>query len=93
MSEISVEKYKQAYRRMKLEQEKKGFKIHATVYGIVNAGLVTLNMLTVPQVPWFIGPLVGWGVGLANHYYFGVRKAPRHLEEEEAKAERLAGQY
>lgn len=92
MSEISVEKYKQAYRRMKLDEGKKGFKIHATVYGAVNAGLITLNMLTVPQVPWFIFPLVGWGIGLANHYYFGVRRTLRHLEEEEAKAERLAEQ-
>jgi hypothetical protein len=90
MSEIPLEKYKQAYRKMKLEEARKGFKIHATVYGVVNAGLITLNMLTVPQVPWFIGPLVGWCIGLANHYYFGVRKAPQFIEEEEAKVQRLA---
>jgi hypothetical protein len=90
MSEISLEKYKRAYRKMKMEEGKKGFKIHATIYSVVNAGLITLNMLTVPQVPWFIGPLVGWGIGLANHYYFGVRNATRFLLDEETKAQRLA---
>ena len=66
---------------MKLEEARKGFKIHELVYGVVNGGLVTLNMLIVPQVPWFMCPLIGWGIGLANHYYFGVRKAGQFLEE------------
>jgi hypothetical protein len=38
-------------------------------------------------VPWFIFPLVGWGVGLASHYYFEVHRAPQNLEEDELKAE------
>ncbi|HEX6281144.1 MAG TPA: hypothetical protein VFZ67_02845 [Nitrososphaera sp.] len=35
-------------------------------------------------------PLVGWGVGLASHYYFGVHTAPQNLEEDGLKAEWMA---
>jgi hypothetical protein len=90
MSEITVEKYKKAYRKLMLKKERQGFKVHAIIYAGVNAGLITINMLTVPQFPWFVFPLIGWGIGLANHYYFGVRRAPQNLEEDEMKAERMA---
>lgn len=89
MSEIIiVEKYKKAYRKLMPKKERRGFKVHVIIYAGVNTGLITLNMLTVPQVPWFVFPLVGWGIGLANHYYFGVHRAPQSLEEYELKAER-----
>ncbi len=90
MSEISLEKYKNAYHKLMLKKAALGFKIHAIVYGGVNAGLITLNMLTIPQFPWFLFPLFGWGAGLASHYYFGVRRYPEELEADELKAERLA---
>jgi hypothetical protein len=54
-------------------QAKKGFRINLTAYAIVNSVLVTINMLTVPQFPWFLFPLCGWGFGLTMHYNFGVR--------------------
>jgi hypothetical protein len=90
MSEISLEKYKEAYRNITMQKAKRGFKIHAIIYGIVNAGLITLNMLTLPQMPWFIYPLIGWGIGLASNYYFGVRKYPQRLENDEMEAESMA---
>ena len=46
---------------------KLGFRGHALIYGLVNAGLATLNMVTSPGYPWFIWPLFGWGIGLAAH--------------------------
>jgi hypothetical protein len=88
-NELSVEKYKKAYRKLMLRREKQGFTIHAAIYGCVNTCLIALNILTVPQVPWFIFPLVGWGIGLASHY-FGIRKYPDRLEQDELRAERLA---
>jgi 2TM domain-containing protein len=90
MSEISLENYKNAYRKLMLKKATKGFKIHATVYGCINACLVTINMLTMPQFPWFLFPLAGWGAGLASHYYFGVRRYPKELEAEQLEAERMA---
>jgi 2TM domain len=90
MSTLSVEKYKKAYRRLMEKKAKTGFKVHAIVYGVVNAGLIVLNLVTEPQSIWFFFPLAGWGIGLGCHYYFGVRKYPEHLEEEEREAERMA---
>ncbi|MCX8191843.1 MAG: hypothetical protein N3F06_03455 [Nitrososphaerales archaeon] len=34
--------------------------------------------------------LIGWGIGIAIHYYAGVVHLPKELEEEEALAERRA---
>ena len=48
-------------------QAKKGFKINLAVYTVVNSMLVTINMLTNPQFPWFLFPLCGWGVGVSMH--------------------------
>lgn len=66
---------------------KRGFKINLTAYAVVNSMLITINMLTVPQFPWFLFPLCGWGFGVAMHYNFGVR-----LLGKQAKAEKEAQQ-
>ncbi|HLN45350.1 MAG TPA: 2TM domain-containing protein [Candidatus Sulfotelmatobacter sp.] len=58
---------KQAY------EAKKGFKINLTAYVAVNSVLVTINMLTVPQFPWFLFPMCGWGFGVTMHY---ILRAP-----------------
>lgn len=42
-----------------------GFKRHMIVFGVVNAGLAALNLLTQPQHLWFVYPLAGWGLALA----------------------------
>ncbi len=90
MSEISFEKYKNAYHKLMLKKAATGFKVHAMIYGCVNACLIGINTLTVPQFPWFLFPLLGWGAGLASHYYFGVRRYPKELEAEALEAERMA---
>jgi hypothetical protein len=55
-----------------LEQEskeaKRGFKIHLGVTVAVSSLLVTINMLTVPQFPWFLFPTCGMSVGVIIHY-------------------------
>jgi hypothetical protein len=58
---------------------KRGFHIHALVYGLVNAGLAGLNLTTSPQVLWFAWPLFGWGIGLAAHGFavYGARGGGR----------------
>ena len=89
MSEMTVESYKKAYRKVMMEKERKGFLVHAILFGAVNTGLITLNLLVVPQFLWFFFPLAGWGAGLTAHY-LGSRKYPKHLEQDEIKAEKLA---
>ena len=52
--------------------QRKGFRIHATVYVAVQVALVVIwaviALTTSASYPWFIYPLLGWGIGLAAHY-------------------------
>ena len=56
--------YRQASRRYAIKQ---GLWVHALVYGLVNAGLIGVNLLTTPSRLWFVYPLFGWGIGLLAH--------------------------
>jgi hypothetical protein len=52
--------------------QRRGFRIHATVFVAVQLLLVAVWGLSWASegdsYPWFIYPLLGWGVGLAAHY-------------------------
>ncbi len=50
----------------------RGFGIHLVVYFAVMAGLVTINLLTAPENPWFVWPGVGWGGVLAVHAAYAM---------------------
>jgi hypothetical protein len=89
-SDVTLKRYKHAYRDMIIRREKKAFILHAIVYAIGNSILIAINLLFVPQVLWFVFPLVGWGSGLAIHYYLGVRTAPRRIVKDEMMAENMA---
>lgn len=41
--------------------------IHLGVYGLVNAGLATLNLMRQPDNLWFLWVLGGWGLGVLLH--------------------------
>ena len=87
---MTLERYKDAYRDMIRRREKKAFTIRAMAYAIGNSILIAINLLVVPQFLWFGFPLVGWGSGLAIHYYLGVRSAPRRIDKDEMMAENMA---
>jgi 2TM domain len=89
-SNVTLERYKEVYRDIMVRREKKAFTIHSIAYAIGTSALIAINLLFVPQVLWFVFPLVGWGSGLAIHYYLGVRTAPQRIEEDEMRAENLA---
>jgi 2TM domain len=89
-SNVTLERYKEVYRDMIIRREKKAFTKHSIAYAIGNTLLIAINLLFVPQFLWFVFPLVGWGSGLAIHYYLGVRTAPRRIEKDEMMAENLA---
>jgi len=55
-----------AYARQRVARIK-GFYIHLTVYLLVNALLIAINLVTAHGVYWLYAPLVGWGIGLAAH--------------------------
>jgi uncharacterized membrane protein len=82
---VSLAAYLQAERELMREDGRRGFMIDAVLYVIVNAVLVTVNLLVVPEFLWFIFPLVGWGIGLTFHYLFGVRWAAREAHSHEER--------
>jgi len=53
-------------------EKRTGFRVHATVYLGVQLLLVAVWALQFSlggtASPWFIYPLLGWGIGLAAHY-------------------------
>ena len=53
----------------KRAQAKIGFYVHLVIYVIINVFLVLLWYITsdTTELPWFIYPLIGWGIGLVAH--------------------------
>ncbi len=69
---MTDQKYERARRRVK---EKREFYQHLSSYLTVIGGLFLLNVFTSPGGHlWFIYPALGWGIGLASHYFkvFGL---------------------
>lgn len=70
--------------------------IHATIYAVVGAGLIALNITLVATTNasffWFPFPLVGWGCGVMLHYLHGVLWAEREIRARQRKIERLASE-
>lgn len=64
---------RQAERRERASRgQRLGFRIHAAVFAAVQLTLVVIwGLIWVTSgahYPWFIYPLLGWGIGLAAHY-------------------------
>lgn len=89
-SEVALEDYQRALREVRMEKAKRGFTVHLIVYIIVNVMLIAINLIYTPKTIWFFYPLLGWGIGIAIHYYAGVVHLPKEMEAEEALAERRA---
>lgn len=47
----------------------KKFWIHLAIFVVVNAGLVTLNLVRSPDKYWFHWVLLGWGAGVLLNAY------------------------
>ena len=43
------------------------FYVHAAIYGATNIALVAIWILVGGGHPWFLYPILGWGIGLAAH--------------------------
>ena len=90
MREITLEDYKRADRDLEREQARRGFTIHAIVYGLVMTGLLILNLTVATEFPWAVFPLIGWGIGLTMHYLFGLRWADKAITDRQARIEQRA---
>jgi hypothetical protein len=53
-----------ATRRVRAKRE---FYMHASTYAIVNLALAGVWLLTGSSYPWFLWPMIGWGVGVLFH--------------------------
>ncbi len=66
MSDRSDQDAQRARRRLR------GFGLHLAGYGVGIVALGVVNMLTNPENPWFVWPMVGWGGVLAIHAAFAM---------------------
>ncbi len=57
-------RFERAKRRVK---DLKGFYRHLTVYVLVNALLLVINLVTSTSYLWFYWPLLGWGIAILLH--------------------------
>lgn len=85
---ISADDYQRAERELMLREWRRGWMIHAAVYGLVMTGLTILNVALIvttdADVLWFPFPLIGWGIGVAMHHRHGVRFAEREIAARQA---------
>lgn len=66
-----MDAFERAARRELVEGQKVGFRTHLFAYVAVQVLLVATWWFTSNNgevMPWFIFPLIGWGIGLAAHY-------------------------
>lgn len=83
-----MDAFERAARRELFDAPRLGFRIHLAVYVAVQALLVATWALTSNwdgglPFPWFIFPLLGWGIGLAAHYaaYSAMRRHDEAIRE------------
>ncbi len=58
-----------AFREREARQirRRRGFLVHAAIWAAVNVMLVVIWALSGGGHPWFLYPLLGWGIGLVAH--------------------------
>ena len=54
-------------RRERAKRRLRVFGFHLIGYMVVMTVLIPVNLLTIPENPWFVFPLVAWGAPLAIH--------------------------
>jgi len=91
MSEEQI--YEEAKKRV---EAKKGFYIHLAVYCCVNILFIILWAIeSRSEFPWFIIPLLGWGIGIIAHFLnvivFPGRTGKAAIEKEVEKIRREQG--
>jgi hypothetical protein len=62
-----------------LSERKRGFNIHALVFVLTLPVLAVINFL-VGAPYWVVWVLLGWGIGLAAHWFFVLGPGARDSE-------------
>jgi hypothetical protein len=91
---ICVQQYEQAEREVTREENRRGFRLRAAVYALVNTVLIAINLYLITETEanfvWFALPLVGWGAGLAMYSSFGVRRLETNVTHWQRRVEEWA---
>lgn len=64
-------------------QARMGFLVHGAMYLAMNAGLIVIWTLTGAGYPWFLWPMLGWGIGILAHAV-GLFVGPGSAAEQKA---------
>jgi len=90
MANLTLESYHQAERQLANGEGRRGFVIHALITAAVSLALIVVNLFVVSEFPWAVFPVVGMGIGVFAHWFFGVGRADdlmrRHQEDIEHRA-------
>jgi 2TM domain len=89
---ITIKEYERAEAELRIEKRHRNFYIHATLYVLINALLIVINLAFLPAYPWFLFPLVFWGIGLLAHYFEAFLWVKSDIEAWEANVEYLASE-
>ena len=90
MAEINHETYKKTFRELVIKDAKKGFKAHLISYICMNTTLMIINLLVSPDKLWFLGSVIGWGIGVIAHYVGGVAILEKKTIKMENEADTMA---
>ncbi len=85
MQSPTIADYQAAEREVTLREARTGMRAHATVYALVIPILVIVNLVAVPEFLWFEFPMLGWGLGLALHYFLGYRRVGKEVARHQAE--------
>ncbi len=66
-------------KNLSASEQKLGFRIHAIVFVLSLALLVAINLWIGPPY-WVLWVLLGWGMGLLSHWWFGVGPGAGEVE-------------
>jgi hypothetical protein len=85
---VDLRAYRAAERRMARDDQRRGLRVHAMVTAAVSALVVVLNVTVATAFPWAVFPVLGMGLGLAFHWWFGVRQGDGEVRRHQDDVER-----
>jgi len=90
MNGISLDEYQRTERSTAGAEARTGFVVHAVITAFVMVGLVVLNVTVADEFPWSVFPVVGMGIGLLAHWWFGYRNLDATMRRHQADIEHRA---
>ncbi len=90
MATISLMAYENAERSLAKVEARRGVTVHAVVTAAIAVILIAVNVLVTSSFPWSAFAVVGMGVGLVFHYYFGFVRIDENVEVHQRRVEQLA---